>query len=269
MNPVSLTAANGAEAVLRLLINYETAYPQSFDFQRARQYSANSNMAALVDTGINRQGPAAHLEVDPLQVRKGSKELGKGAFGVVYDGTLTGKDGKVETVAIKTIMNQATDPEQRRVILREITLWGAIGHANVLSLKAYTLQPCQMITELGTADMFNFLYRPPRLRLPLPEFYAWGLYFLLDVARGLQSVHRAHVIHGDLKVSFGLTRQFRLLLTPPRFPARQHYDRRQCCEDYRLWTRSLPKRPRRLHDGDGLQRSDYTLSAARGAQGID
>lgn len=119
--------------------------------------------------------------------------LGDGGMGLVY----TALDSQLDRpVALKTLSpHLAADPEFADRFLREARTAAAVSHPNVVT-----------VYEAGTADGHYFLamelvegtdlselIRSSRPTLPL------ALRILREVAAGLDAVHAAGIIHGDVK----------------------------------------------------------------------
>ncbi|MFN8094587.1 MAG: TonB family protein [Vicinamibacteria bacterium] len=120
--------------------------------------------------------------------------LGAGGMGVVFEAHDRVLD---ETVAVKTLRADAAEsPEVRRRFLSEIKLARKVRHDNVCGIHEYgDEEGLRYITMefVEGVDLRRVLRR--RGRLPLAEAFQVAL----QVARGLQAIHEAGIIHRDLK----------------------------------------------------------------------
>ena len=136
--------------------------------------------------------------------------LGAGGMGAVFLGQ---KDGAGELVAIKVLLNNKADAEEKGRFAREIELTRKIRHPNVLGI----------IDSGVTADSLTYLVVPAmagkELRDlldagPLAPDVACGL--IEQVLEGLSAMHEQQIVHRDIKpenvfVMAGAEREIRLM----------------------------------------------------------
>lgn len=121
-----------------------------------------------------------------------AKELGKGCYGRVYEGTdnLTGKK-----VAIK-IVKVEHDSEETKKILREISLLRMLkGHPNIINLEYVAASSTKifLVFERYTCDLHKLIRSSQQLT---PKHIQ---YFLYQILCGINYAHSAKLVHRDLK----------------------------------------------------------------------
>jgi serine/threonine protein kinase len=121
-------------------------------------------------------------------------ELGRGAMGVTYKAY----DPQLRLdVALKVINPaQVGDEKARALFLREARAAARVHHANVGSVVYLNQDPQNMFYAMefiAGESLRDWMHS----RVPLPPHLAIGL--SLQIARGLEAIHREHVIHRDLK----------------------------------------------------------------------
>jgi hypothetical protein len=121
------------------------------------------------------------------------KEIGRGGFGVVYEGTYKGKP-----VAIKQLHLDKMTPAHEAEFLAEAKRMAlGLRDANIIGLKGIVLkQGCySLVMELMLkGSLFDLLHSPEEL--------PWWLRYriTMDVVSGLRFLHEeAHLLHRDLK----------------------------------------------------------------------
>ncbi len=140
----------------------------------------------------------SHLHFAHFEVRRQEDgapwELGRGAMGVTYKAY----DPQLRLdVALKVINPaQVGDDKARALFLREARAAARVHHANVGSVVFLNPDPENMFYAMefiAGESLRDWLHS----RVPLPPLMAIGL--SLQIARGLEAIHREGVIHRDLK----------------------------------------------------------------------
>lgn len=118
-------------------------------------------------------------------------ELGRGQFGAVFEGRVRASG---EAVAVKIPLAQAAAEPAR--LLREARLLRGLQHPNLCrlhgALRTSEGAPALVYQLLDGEDLEARLRRGPP---PRPEARRW----LAEVAAGLEALHRAGLVHRDLK----------------------------------------------------------------------
>jgi predicted Ser/Thr protein kinase len=112
-----------------------------------------------------------------------------GGFGAVYLGKWQGSDVIIKTVEIHTA-------DEKKMFLREADVWHKARHGNVIQFYGACPfgNPHLFVCEFARGGTLSkYLSDHP----DLPRSAAWRK--LLEVAAGLQFLHRKGVVHGDLK----------------------------------------------------------------------
>ncbi|XP_071818883.1 uncharacterized protein [Apostichopus japonicus] len=136
------------------------------------------------------------------------EELGKGEFGVVYKGVITGLDGYPDNmaVAVKTTKVGAL-AEANEDLLDEMKLLSSLGeHRNIMSLVACCSrrEPFYLITEyMQFGDLLNFLRRcREEGSSAIDPIYSLGevkqIIVARDITNGMAYMENAKCYHGDL-----------------------------------------------------------------------
>ncbi|XP_048589912.1 vascular endothelial growth factor receptor 1 isoform X2 [Nematostella vectensis] len=143
------------------------------------------------------------------------KELGSGAFGEVYAGTVS-KDGKCLPCAVKTLKRHATEREYRD-LFNELSIMGQVGfHPDVVNLiGACTVDgPLWVIVSLAeNGNLLDYLHlhrKPnyqyhsyeniPTVSTEQPEeiSYVQKLKFAHGIAQGMRHLEKHKCVHRDL-----------------------------------------------------------------------
>ncbi|XP_071819476.1 uncharacterized protein [Apostichopus japonicus] len=136
------------------------------------------------------------------------EELGKGEFGVVYKGVITGLDGYPDNmaVAVKTTKVGAF-AEANEDLLDEMKLLSSLGeHRNIMSLVACCSrrEPFYLITEyMEFGDLLNFLRKcREEGSSAMDPIYSLGeekqIIVARDITNGMAYMENAKCYHGDL-----------------------------------------------------------------------
>jgi serine/threonine protein kinase len=117
------------------------------------------------------------------------KDLGCGAFGVVYSGHLSSPD---VDVAIKEMYPAKMTSEYEKAFMREIELMAHASHPCVVSLVAWDFgNPWQLVTVRYATNLGD---RHMRHATPTQKSC-----IALGIAAGMRYLHSINVIHRDLK----------------------------------------------------------------------
>ncbi|RYE99100.1 MAG: hypothetical protein EOO41_01520 [Methanobacteriota archaeon] len=152
----------------------------------------------------------SHKDIEFSRDEDGEQiELGRGGFGVVYEGRWCG-----EQVAIKKVRLPA-DVVVSGVFWREVQLHMQSAHKHVVrvygaAVKAVKLKAgvldCYLVmdrmdTDLGSAlhDTSSAVTHPAYRLQPLVHPLPHRLRLLLEIARGLRFLHARGIVHADLK----------------------------------------------------------------------
>ncbi|XP_071819474.1 uncharacterized protein [Apostichopus japonicus] len=146
-------------------------------------------------------------EINLCQVRL-KEELGKGEFGVVYKGVITGVIGYPDNmaVAVKTTKVGAF-AEANEDLLDEMKLLSSLGeHRNIMSLVACCSrkEPYYLITEyMQFGDLLNFLRKcREEGSSAIDPIYSLGeekqIIVARDITNGMAYMENAKCYHGDL-----------------------------------------------------------------------
>lgn len=163
---------------------------------RADRFVGGGGVAAIGARGSLQAtaspGPpstSSEWEVDPAELRL-EELLGSGSTAEVYRGSWHGTD-----VAVKKL--RRSGPLNTEFI-REIAVFTRLRHPNlVLFMGASTLKAQPMIISEFCAGgtVFALLHQRPELSLP----WSQRVKVAVDVAKGMNFLHRRQVVHRDLK----------------------------------------------------------------------
>jgi len=138
------------------------------------------------------EGEFARWEIEPSEITL-SKELGKGAFGVVYKGTLRGK-----SVAVKKLNAQNLDEETLASFRKEVAIMSKLRHPNVLLFMGACTAPgnLMIVTELmPRGSVYDLLHCETELD------FTRKMKMAHEAALGMNWLHcsKPVFIHRDLK----------------------------------------------------------------------
>src|SRR5665213_3043395 len=118
------------------------------------------------------------------------KELGRGGFGVVYQGTWRHTD-----VAVKQLLMDKISPEAAEEFETESQIMAQLRFPNIVQFYGFCMSPtyCIVMEYMPNGSLFSVL----RSNKPLE----WPLRFRIavDVAKGLSFLHHENILHRDIK----------------------------------------------------------------------
>jgi serine/threonine protein kinase len=134
-------------------------------------------------------------------------ELGEGAFGKVYKGIWNTSNGEI-TVAIKTIL-KVNSIEEVEEFVSESAVMLDFDHPNVLKLLGVCFDtddqlPVIILPYMANGDLKSFLRNQRNQtemqhnKFPKGLNYTKLLYICLDIARGMEYLHKKKFVHRDL-----------------------------------------------------------------------
>lgn len=140
--------------------------------------------------------PLTDCNIDPNDITI-DKELGHGAFGIVYRGKLFGKQ-----VAVKKLINQQLDAETLSAFKKEVGIMSKLRHPNVLLFMGASLEPgnLMIVTELMPNGSIHDLLHSKE---PVELSFKTRMKMAKQAALGMNWLHRSKppFIHRDLKTS--------------------------------------------------------------------
>lgn len=159
----------------------------------ASVHRARASVAITAASGSG-SGPSVALSEQPLANYLLGKEIGRGAFGVVFE-ALDRRTGS--RVAVKRLPLYSVSPEDLPAILSEIDLLKRLEHPNIVKLidSARTrdyLYICLELVEAGSLLQAIQRFGPFEERL--------AAVYVAQVLRGLSFLAVQGVVHRDLKV---------------------------------------------------------------------
>ncbi|KAK9850773.1 hypothetical protein WJX84_012168 [Apatococcus fuscideae] len=131
-------------------------------------------------------------ELDPAEVNF-QERIASGAFGDLFRGNYCGQD-----VAIKVLKNVQDDSQQYREFLQEVAIMRKVRHKNVVQfIGACTKKPnlCIVFEFMAGGSIYDHLHKGGRLSIPQ------ALKISVEVARGMDYLHKRRIIHRDLKAA--------------------------------------------------------------------
>ncbi|KAK9864231.1 hypothetical protein WJX84_000463 [Apatococcus fuscideae] len=129
-------------------------------------------------------------ELDPEEV-KFQERITSGAFGDLFRGNYCGQD-----VAVKVFKNVRDEPQQYQECLQEMAMMRKIRHKNVVQfIGACTRKPnFWMVFEfMAGGSIYDYLHKGGRVTFPQT------LKIGVQIARGMEHLHKRNIIHRDLK----------------------------------------------------------------------
>ncbi|XP_032438400.1 uncharacterized protein LOC116732388 isoform X2 [Xiphophorus hellerii] len=179
---------------------------------------------SITETGAqlphNQQGAAQLLEgvggrlldslkdvlVERNQLTLG-KELGKGEFGLVYEGIFTPQAGADVRVAVKTMRVGIHNQRDLEEFLKEAEIMKNFDHENVVRLLGVTLKkeedspvpvPLVILPYMKHGDLRRFLIATRYGDIPMFVPFQTLLRFMIDIAAGMDYLSTRGFLHRDL-----------------------------------------------------------------------
>ncbi|XP_055626293.1 tyrosine-protein kinase transmembrane receptor Ror [Toxorhynchites rutilus septentrionalis] len=150
-------------------------------------------------TSQSRNNGIARVPQYNLQDVRFVEELGEGAFGKVYKGELTQKDGEKIFVAVKALKENASAKTQAD-FKREIELISDLKHDNIVCILGVVLKEeplCMLFEYMAQGDLHEFLIA----NSPNESKQLTQLQFLLiaqQICDGMEYLASHHYVHRDL-----------------------------------------------------------------------
>ena len=143
------------------------------------------------------------FELSPGEVQFNSKEekdCGRGAYGTVFEVTVSGKPCVAKRVHEKLVDRLRVSSRERNSVteqfLRECVLLSGLDHPNVVRFVGVhygnTLQDVSLVMERMSTDLGKYLEDTPNVPL------CTKLSILYDVSNGLLYLHDMNILHRDL-----------------------------------------------------------------------
>lgn len=127
----------------------------------------------------------------------GHEELGKGAFGMVYRGTLDGRD-----VAVKVLYLSQLQRNEKGAFEKELIILGHLGgHENLVQLHAYSLEKPAFVMELVALGSLhhNLYFNNDETVTATLGTSGTKKKVLVGILSGIKQLHHVGIVHGDLK----------------------------------------------------------------------
>eukprot|EP00210_Caulerpa_lentillifera_P008547 g8153.t1 len=141
-------------------------------------------------TGRRQQVDEWEIAIEHLDIRH---KIASSSFGHIFKGEYYG-----QAVAVKVIKDALNDEQQYQEFLQEVSIMKKVRHRNVIQfIGARTEKPslCILFEYMDVGSIYD--YSRSKGCLPLMEVYK----IALDVSRGMDYLHRMHIIHRDLKTA--------------------------------------------------------------------
>jgi serine/threonine protein kinase len=118
------------------------------------------------------------------------KEIQRGSCGVIYEGSFNNK-----TVAIKQPLRNTRFFKNQEIIAREIQIHRELNHENIVKCIAILSHNMGIVMELMPyGDLYTLIYEKPSLN------DAQYLTIIKNIAAGLDYLHKAGILHRDIKL---------------------------------------------------------------------
>ncbi|XP_008301330.1 tyrosine-protein kinase Mer [Stegastes partitus] len=202
----SYTKLRSDQEVELLPMNAEVSYRRPQVVESTPQPNMVEGVVQLLE-GLSGRLLASLKEVlvEREQLTLG-KELGKGEFGLVYEGIFTPEEGVDIKVAVKT-MKGIHSQEDLHEFLREAEIMKNFDHENVVKLLGVTLQreqdsplpvPLVVLPYMKHGDLRRFLIATRYGDISMFVPHQSLLRFMIDIAAGMDYLSSQGFLHRDL-----------------------------------------------------------------------
>ncbi|XP_028285497.1 ephrin type-A receptor 3 isoform X2 [Parambassis ranga] len=202
------TKLRSEQAIMLLPVNVGTSYrrPDTVDTAPQQTNMAQDVVQMLGGISSSLLDSLKEVLVERNKLTLG-KELGKGEFGSVYEGTFTPEEGMSIKVAVKTMRVGIYNQEDLHEFLREAEIMKNFDHDNVVRLLGVTLQreedsslpvPLVILPYMKHGDLRRFLIATRFGDLPIFVPHQSLLHFMIDIASGMDYLSSRGFLHRDL-----------------------------------------------------------------------
>ncbi|HQZ88286.1 MAG TPA: protein kinase [Gammaproteobacteria bacterium] len=152
------------------------------------------------------KGFAVSYQLDYKELNFG-KELGRGGFGVVHQGTWR----KHTDVAIKQLLSDDISHEAKEEFEAESQVMARLRSPNIVQFYGYCLNPrhCIVMEYMPNGSLYSILKN-------IKQSLDWTIRIRIatDIASGLDFLHQEHIVHRDIKsLNVLLDQSYRAKLT--------------------------------------------------------
>lgn len=143
-----------------------------------------------VDPGLLAEADSAGWQIPWDRIRLG-RELGAGAYGVVFEGEYAGL-----TIAAKKLRGEIAPDNVKEEFEREVSTLKALRHPNVILFMGVTQDPegnWYILSEFGAKGSLNYLLSKT------PHSWTQKITFVKEICLALAYLHENGCLHRDLK----------------------------------------------------------------------